>query len=832
MERDDKVLPFVPSRKHRERRYVNFRRAMAAEQIPITVLGRDLFKVEPHGQRGHWVAVLQVPTRNLSTCSESEQERATYHLMKFLNGRNARFQWRFSSRPVDPTQTISEIDERLKAVPEHDDRRTWLVDMREHLEALVRINSIPQAGLYLVLQVPSGGPKEDLDDVERKMAHLCTIAASGLHPVGLEARRLNTAQLLCLLWADLNPDLIVVHKAPAHFHSLVTMAKPPLMNIIKTTDYMEADDPFSSRGQMFLDAIAPQDLEFHKDRFEINSAWRAVLVARGWPTFLPFNALRHLTNSHLQVDISVHVTPVDTAEALRYLDDRIRTLTVAAAKDEFEGYTPDHRILKFKEQAVYCREQLEQGHQRWFFAALYVAVTAPTKERLEEDVRLVQSLLNQADIKAVPAYRQQREGFLACLPLCHDPIDASRNMLTDALAYLSPVDSQQLMHPAGMYAGLSRLNNTLIMLNVWSLKNYNMVLLGVPGSGKTMALRNKIMHVHCMTDDAQIIADPDGEMDAFVHQLGGSIIRLGGSSPHRINIMDLALDWDNDAGYRRGRPLDKQVPLLTSWLEYQIGTPGPDGRRHFDPVEKSQVMNAIVRAYGRFGITPENQGDLVNDGNLRTAQMPILDDLRDELRQQNPALSEAMGLFTFGAMTMFNDRTNVVTGGRLVSLNLRDLDPATRTMALPWLVNWMWGRVGLNRYHKRNTHLYFEEILWFLEEPIAAEYISMIWTRGRKWRCCPAAVSQLLERLMSTQVGRTIVKTSDLKVLFDQGDALPEIQQHCQLSDPEASFVRGSEPGQGLYVVGPYRMPFMLVLSAFQYEFFTTKPGEMKELEE
>jgi hypothetical protein len=71
-------------------------------------------------------------------------------------------------------------------------------------------------------------------------------------------------------------------------------------------------------------------------------------------------------------------------------------------------------------------------------------------------------------------------------------------------------------------------------------------------------------------------------------------------------------------------------------------------------------------------------------------------------------------------------------------------------------------RVGLNRYHKRNTHLYFEEILWFLEEPIVAEYISMIWTRGRKWRCCPVAVSQLLERLMSTPVGRTIVKTSDL----------------------------------------------------------------------
>jgi hypothetical protein len=92
-------------------------------------------------------------------------------------------------------------------------------------------------------------------------------------------------------------------------------------------------------------------------------------------------------------------------------------------------------------------------------------------------------------------------------------------------------------------------------------------------------------------------------------------------------------------------------------------------------------MHAIVRAYGRYGITPENQGDLVQDGRLRVEQMPMLEDLRDELRQVEPGLSEAMGIFTFGAMSLFNARTNVEISGRLVSLNLRDLDPATRRPA-------------------------------------------------------------------------------------------------------------------------------------------------------
>ncbi|HEY3366003.1 MAG TPA: hypothetical protein VGK74_13180 [Symbiobacteriaceae bacterium] len=831
---DENVVPFRPSRKVLKRRLQNFRRIMAAQQIPVRAVGRDMIKVCPPGQPGFWVAVLHVATRNLSTCGEEEQGRALYHLFKFLNGRSDVFQWRFSSRPVDPGQMLEAIDRRLAGLPEYDERRIWLEDHKQHIASLVRINNIPQAGLYLVLRTPhpTGKPGPDsLDQVAKNLQHICTLAVSDLHAIGLEARRLNTWELECLLWSDLNPDLVVTHKTPAHPNSLVTMVSPEGINIAQTADYFAHDDDFTEAGQMFLDVIAPIDCEFHRDHIDLNRVYRAVLAVRGWPNYLQYNALRHLTNSQLNLDISVHVQPVDTGEALRHLDERIRTLTVAVAKDEFEGYTPDHRVLKFKEQAVYCREQLEQGHQRWFYSALYIAVTADTQEQLQQDVRTVEVLLNQADIKATVALRQQKEGLLACLPIAYDPIEASRNMLTDGLAHLAPLDSQQLMHPAGMYAGLSRLNNSLISLDVWALKNYNLVVMGVPGSGKTMWLRTKIQHVQTMTDDQQIIGDPDGEMDAMVESMGGVVVRLGGSSPHRINIMDLALDWDDErSGYKKGRPLDKFIPLLTYWLEYQIGAPGGDGLRRFDPVQKAHVMHAIVRTYGRYGITPENQSDLIAGGRYRSEAMPVLDDLQEELRAVEPDLAEAMGLFRFGPMQLFNARTNLdLSGARLISLNLRELDPATRHMAMPWIVNWMWGRVGLNRYHKRNTHLYFEEILWFLQEPIAAEYISMIWTRGRKWRCCPAAVSQLLERLMASEVGRTIVKTSDLKVLFDQGEALPEIQAHCQLSDAEASFVKGSAPGRGLYVLGAYRLPFLLLLSSYQYEYFTTKPGEMKE---
>jgi hypothetical protein len=655
---EKKVVPFRTPRKVLRRRLENFRRRLAREQLPLRAMRGDMLMVSPHGQPAFWVAILHVATRNLSTCGEAEQERALYHLFKFLNNRSEGFQWRFSSRPVDPQQMLSVIEARLRRLPEHDERRSWLLDQKEHISALVRINNIPQAGLYLVVKVPhpSGQqPKEGAGDAAKQLQHLCTQAISQLHAVGVEAQRLTEWEMVCLLWADLNPDLVATHKHPASPNSLVTMAKPEGVDLRMSSNYFAPQDDFSEAGQAWLDVIAPVDCEFRKDYIELNRVYRAVLAVRGWPAYLQYNALRHLTNSQLNLDISVHVNPVDTGEALKHLDERIRTLTVASAKDEAEGFTPDHRVLKFREQAIYCREQLEQGHQRWFYTALYVAVTADTPEQLQADVRTVETLLNQSDIKATPAFRQQREGLLACLPIAHDPIQASRNMLTDALAHLAPLDSQQLMHPSGMYAGISRLNNSLIALDVWALKNYNLVVLGVPGSGKTMWLRAKIQHVNTMTDDDQVILDPDGEFDTMVADMGGVVVRLGGSSPHRINIMDLALDWDDErGGYKKGRPLDKFIPLLTSWLEYQIGTPGNDGRRRFDPVQKAHVMHAIVRAYGRYGITPENQSDILQGDRYRSESMPVLDDLQDELREIEPNLAEAMGLFRFGPMQLFN----------------------------------------------------------------------------------------------------------------------------------------------------------------------------------
>ncbi len=798
-------------------------RVASMKQLPIKDVASNLIYVRTDTGEDHFTLVLNVGTLNFSLRDASAQDAMHANYQALLNNLPWPVQWRFSVRRVDPAALVRPIERRMA---ETKDERVhqWLADQLGHINNLVSTNDIPYARLLLAVpMVPPPGLRlaQRLEWARKEAEQRLPIIRNAIRAIGVDCERHRDVG--GLLWEELNPELVGVTTPPG-LGSLITFGTS--MNTIDSTPFNYPADPLSPGEHASQSRYAPEELTFQKWYVEMGRRYRSVLLAQVWPSYLVPNALRHLTNSNLNLDVSLHITPFETAEVLRFLEQRLSMLTYSHTKDTIEGYTPDGKVVKFIEQARYCRDALEQGKARWFMTALYVGVTADSLAQLDQDVKVVQNLLGRSNIQAVPAYRQQKEALWALMPLGLDQVKAQRNMLTDAVANLAPFDCQQFLHEGGFYAGTSRLNGSLVALNVWNLDNYNLIALGLPGKGKTMWERHKITYHHCLSDDHQIIGDPDGEMDGMVRELGGEVIRLGASSPHRINLMDLALDWEG-GDHRKGRPLDKKINLITEWLEHQIAEAGGDGVRRFAPVQKARVMHAIVRAYGRFGITMENQADILRDGRL--VEMPVLDDLREELESVEPDLAEAMEIFTVGAMRIFNARTNVDVHNRLVSLNLRDLDPATRELAMPWIVGWMWGRVGINRFRKVHTHLYFEEVLYFLAHPVAAEYVSMIWTRGRKWWCSPCAVSQLVFRLLDTSVGRTVVKTSDLKVLFDQGDALEDVVRECGLSPAEAGFIRGSRPGHGLYVIGPWRVPFDLRLSPYQYEWYSTRPGEMRE---
>ena len=100
-----------------------------------------------------------------------------------------------------------------------------------------------------------------------------------------------------------------------------------------------------------------------------------------------------------------------------------------------------------------------------------------------------------------------------------------------------------------------------------NLLNQSMMLLGIPGSGKSFFAKLLIIAIALSTDDDIIILDPEGEYTPLVKALGGSVIRYAVGGSDWVNAMDM------ENGYGEGSPVAFKSQFIMSLLK-QVD---PDG---------------------------------------------------------------------------------------------------------------------------------------------------------------------------------------------------------------------------------------------------------------
>lgn len=160
-----------------------------------------------------------------------------------------------------------------------------------------------------------------------------------------------------------------------------------------------------------------------------------------------------------------------------------------------------------------------------------------------------------------------------------------------------------------LYMGLNSLSNGMIMADRKLLKNPNGLILGTPGSGKSFATKREILNTFLVTTDDILICDPEAEYYPLVNYLGGQVIKIGQSSKHYINPLDINLNYSDDDD-----PVSLKADFILSFMELVVG-----GKTGLKPEEKSAIDFAVSRIYTKYfeNPVPEN--------------MPILQDLYNEL---------------------------------------------------------------------------------------------------------------------------------------------------------------------------------------------------------
>ena len=566
------------------------------------------------------------------------------------------------------------------------------------------------------------------------------------------------------------------------------------------------------KGHDFRDYICPDSVEKHSDYLMLGGKYARVIYLKDYASFISDQLVTKLTDQSRSMMLSIDIIPVATDEAVREVERKMLGVETNItnwqrrqnANNNFSAIVPYDMEQQRRETKEYMAD-LTSRDQRMMLSVLTIVHLADTKAELDADTdALLKVAADHMCQMAVLRY-QQLDGLNTALPIGTRKIDTFRTLTTESLAVFMPFKVQEIQEPGGIYFGENAISHNLILCNMKNLLNQSMMLLGIPGSGKSFFAKLLIVAIALSTKDDIIILDPEGEYTPLVKALGGSVMCFAVGGSDWLNAMAM------EEGYGEGSPVAFKSQFIMSLLK-QIDTDGI--RAH----HKSIIDRCVA---------------LVLQDQKKTGKVPTLCTLREKLLEQPEQeardLALTMELYTSGSLNIFAHETNVDTKNRIQSYDIHDLGEELKQPGFVTITDAMINRVNYNWVHGKKTHIFVDEFHIAYENEYSGNFFTSAWRQFRKRNAAPCAITQNVEYMLDSVQASTMVSNSEFVVMLNQAESDQErLSKLLNISPEQMSYVNGSEAGCGLMRYGSALVPFVNRFPANTelYKLITTKPGE------
>ena len=438
------------------------------------------------------------------------------------------------------------------------------------------------------------------------------------------------------------------------------------------------------RGHSFKDYICPDGIEKNSDYLKLGGKFCRVLFLKDYASYIKDNMVTELTDFNRNLMFSIDIVPVPTDEAVREVENRLLGVETNItnwqrrqnANNNFSAVVPYDMELQRKESKEFL-DDLTTRDQRMMFAVMTLAITADTKEQLDSDTEAVLSVARKHMCQLAVLKFQQLDGLNTALPIGARKINAFRTLTTESLAVFIPFKVQEIQDKGGIYFGENAISHNLILCNKANLLNQSAFYLGVPGAGKSFAVKELIAFLMLhpdYADDDILICDPEGEFGALVKALGrekATVAHLVAGGKDRLNAMYMV------EGYGEQNPIVEKSQFVMSLIE-QID------KRGVGPQHKSIIDRCTAQLYQEAA---------------ETGIIPTLSALREKLLVQPEAkardIALSLELYTTGSLDIFGHAGNVDLDKRVVVFNIHDLGEQLKPAGLLVITDTMLNRVTL-----------------------------------------------------------------------------------------------------------------------------------------
>ena len=567
-------------------------------------------------------------------------------------------------------------------------------------------------------------------------------------------------------------------------------------------------------GHDFREYICPDSMERHRDHLKIGERYCHVLFLKDYASYIKDNMIAELTDLNRDLMLSIDIVPIPTDEAVKEVERRLLGVETNITNwqrrqnnnNNFSAVVPYDMELQRKESKEFL-DDLTTRDQRMMLGILTMAITADTKEQLEQDTDAILAIARKHMCQMAILKFQQTDGLNTVLPLGLRKIHAFRTLTTESLAVLMPFKVQEIMDKGGIYFGENAISHNLIMCNKENLLNQSAFLLGVPGSGKSFSAKELIAFLILNTDDDILICDPENEYASLVNAMGdiGTVIRIAAEGKDRLNAMYMV------EGYGENNPIVVKSQFIMSLIE-QID------RKGVGPQQKSIIDRCTAAVYR----DAEEKGTV-----------PTLCTLREKLLEQPEEIAKeialSLELFTTGSLDIFGHQSNVDLNKRVVVFDIHGLGTQLKPTGLLVITDTMLNRVTLNWKKGKRTHVFIDEFHVVFENEFSAAFFNSAWRQFRKRNAYPTAITQNVEYLLDSVQASTMLSNSEFILMLNQAASDREkLARLLNISREQMSYITNADAGCGLIKYGGSLVPFRnrFPKDTKLYQLMTTKPGE------
>ncbi len=543
-----------------------------------------------------------------------------------------------------------------------------------------------------------------------------------------------------------------------------------------------------------MDIISYAGMKEQPDHLVIDGQFRRTIFLSGYPFTAEVGWLDSLTHLNHDIDVSYHVEQADSNDALKKLEKKITQLESMKRSKIRGGGIIGPEITDPLDSAIELRDAIRRGQQKLFHVSIYATLIADSLEELNDITNSLKSSLSARLFYTKTAQYQQIEGLQSTLPRGENVLAQRRNLDSETAALTFPFVSSELVQSGGILYGVNNSNNSLVIIDRFSLHNANSITFAQSGSGKSYTTKVEILR-QLMQGTKVIVIDPEREYQNLTDSVGGSYVKLSAQSDQKINPFDMATTS------RNSEQLASHAQDLTDVISLLV-----DG---LSAPEKAALDKAILSVYSKKKKSP-----------------PILEDLYERLKKMKEVeLCKRLEKYITGSLAnVFNHQTSINLENRLVVFDIKDLPESIRKIMMMIVANFVQNTV---KQDPRKRMLVIDEGWMLLDHEETARFIASLYRRGRKYGLGTAIITQQANDFLSNKYGRAIASQSSLRILMRQDTTtIEQVTREFRLSDYEKSYLLTSDRGDALIIADQQHVSLHVTASEEEHPLITTNPLE------